>query len=150
MIKYPFLTLLLLLTTGTSQSFAFTTDQPLAEPNLDLRSQQSILSVELVESERAFSLDKTVNGDYFLRQTFQHEDRLIKIAGREASRIDRIFSKHFLSCQFEIPAIEGECKVTLRLKLRSDTQEICLKDEQKTQKINSFIDAELRPRFLKN
>jgi len=150
MMKYPFFSRFLILTLLICDSFALTTDQPIAEPNQDLRAQHSVLSVEQVESERVFSLDKTVNGEYFLRQKLKNQDSLIKLAGREASRIDNIFSKHFLACQFEIPHVDGDCKVTLRLKLRGDIQEICLKDEQKTQKINSFIDAELVPKFLKN
>jgi hypothetical protein len=150
MMRKYILKIILTLVLINSEIFAFSTDQPIAEPHADLRSHYPVFSVEMVESGRFFFLEKTANGEYFLRQRFKDEDHLLKIAGREASRIDRAFSANFLSCQFEIPETDGECKVTLRLKLHGDGIQLCLKDEQKTRKMNSFIDAELMPHFLKN
>jgi hypothetical protein len=128
-------------------SLAFTTDQPVAEPASDLRGRFVMFSVEFFEGERTFALEKTVNGEYFLKQKNNKGMQLVKIAGREAVKLDRTFSTHFLSCQFEIPEVSGDCKVTLRLNLRGESQDICLKDEQKTRKIMSFLDAELINRF---
>ena len=128
-------------------SLAFTTDQPVAEPASDLRGRFVMFSVDVLEGERTFALEKTVNGEYFLKQKYNKAMQLVKIAGREAVKLDRAFSTHFLSCQFEIPEVSGDCKVTLRLNLRGESQDICLKDEQKTRKIMSFLDAELMNRF---
>jgi hypothetical protein len=128
-------------------SLAFTTDQPLAEPSTDLRGKLVMFSVEVLQGERTFALEKTVNGEYFLKQKNNKGMQLVKIAGKEAVKLDRAFSTHFLSCQFEIPEVSGDCKVTLRLNLRGESQDLCLKDEQKTRKIMSFLDAELIKRF---
>ena len=56
------------------------------------------------------------------------------------------FASRFLKCQYELEALPGECKVDFRLVLKGESQELCKKDEKKSQEIGPFIQA-LNKRF---
>ena len=130
----------------SSMVFAQYSEQPEKESVSDLRSQTVLFSVEIPKEKKTYLLERTSNGDFFLR--LKHEDKEIirKIAGREASRIDRDFASRFLRCQYEITSKEGDCEVTLRLTMKGDGQEICEKDDKKAQEMALLID-ELSKRF---
>lgn len=121
-------------------------EQPIAESNTDLRSQTVLFSVEIPEDKKTYLLERTASQDYFLRLKDKKAETIKKVAGREAIRLDREFASRFLKCQYEIPTIEGECEVTLRLMMKGEEQEICEKDDKKSQEITSFVN-ELAKRF---
>lgn len=121
-------------------------EQPLAESNADLRSNLVLFSVELPKDKKTFLLERTAGQDYFLRLKVKGEEKIQKVPGREAQRLDRDFASRFLRCQYEIPSAQGKCEVTLRLSMKGEGQEICQKDDLKTQEISTFL-TELSNRF---
>jgi hypothetical protein len=140
----PFAFILFL--TLSSHVMAQYSEQPLPESNADLRSQTVLFSVEIPSDKKTYLLERTANQDFFLRLKYKDEETIKKIAGREAARLDRDFASRFLRCQYEIPSKDGECAVTLRLKMKGEGQEICEKDDKKSQEISAFLD-ELSKRF---
>lgn len=121
-------------------------EQPAKESNADLRSQTAMFSIEIPGDKKTYTLERTASSDYLLRLKAKKDESIKKVAGREALRMDRDFAARFLRCQYEIPAKEGECEVTLRLTMKGETQDICEKDDKKTQEMESFI-TELATRF---
>lgn len=121
-------------------------EQPLKESSSDLRSQTVLFSIEIPDDKKTYQLERTANQDYFLRRKHKDSETIKKIAGREANRLERDFASRFLKCQYEIPAKEGECEVTLRLKMKGEDQDICEKDDKKSQEIEGLV-SELAKRF---
>lgn len=142
----PFMKFLIFTLLLTFAVHAQHSDQPQKESNSDLRSQSVIFSVEIVKEEKTFWLERTANMDYFLRKKEKGEETIKKLDGRVAKKLDLDFASRYLKCQYEISDVPGECKVTLRLSLKGETQSICQKDEKKSQEILSFI-SELTKRF---
>jgi hypothetical protein len=114
---------------------------------MDARTAAKIADLDIDEQ---LALAKVKPGDEMGRRKVSKDFADQRSDIQDSANVDKAFSANFLSCQFEIPETKGECKVTLRLKLHGDGIQLCLKDEQKTRKMNSFIDAELMPHFLKN
>ncbi len=121
-------------------------EQPLKESSHDLRTQIVLFSVDVKSDSKTLMLERTSNEDYFLRLKDRGQESIKKISGREAVRLDREFASKFLKCQYELPMIEGDCKVTLRLMMKGEVQELCEKDDKKTQEVIPFL-AELVKRF---
>lgn len=121
-------------------------EQPLKESRTDLRSQTILFSLEIPSDKKTYVLERSANQDYFLRLKYRGDETIKKIAGREANRIERDFASRFLRCQYEIPAEAGECEVTLRLQMKGEDQEICKKDDKKSQEMTALI-TELAKRF---
>lgn len=121
-------------------------EQPLKESQTDLRSQTILFSIEIPSDKKTYLLERSANQDFFLRLRYRGDETIKKIAGREATRLDRDFASRFLRCQYEIPAKEGDCEVTLRLKMKGEGQEICEKDDKKSQEMTALI-TELAKRF---
>lgn len=121
-------------------------EQPLPESTTDLRSQLVLFSIEVPSHKKTYLLERTANQDYFLRLKEKKEEVIKKIAGREATRMDRDFASRFLKCQYELENTQGECDVTLRLTMKGESQEICRKDDKKNQEIEVFV-QELAKRF---
>lgn len=121
-------------------------EQPLRESATDLRSQILLFSLEHLEDEKTFILERTAGEDYFLRLKAKGEEIVHKISGREALRLDRDFSSRFLRCQYEIPVSEGNCEVTLRLMMKGERQDICKKDDKRSQEVTPILN-ELSKRF---
>ena len=121
-------------------------EQPLKESTTDLRSQILLFSVEELDSDRTYILERTAGQDYFLRLKAKGEESVKKISGREALRLDRDFSSRFLHCQYEIPVPEGKCEVTLRLMMKGERLDICKKDDKRSQEVTPIVD-ELTKRF---
>jgi len=116
-------------------------EQPQKESVSDLRSADVLFSVEEVGKEKTYWLERTSNLDHFLRIKDEGKEEVIKkVDGRVAKKIDMDFASRFLRCQYEYPDSPGECKVTLRLMLKGEKQEICLKDEKKSREIQGFIE----------
>jgi hypothetical protein len=134
--------LLMVLTLAQAQH----SDQPEKENSADLRSQTELFRLEVVSSGRILTLERTPGLDNYLRLKDGKAESIRKIDSREAKKMDLDFAKHFLKCQYEIPASEGKCEVTLRLNLKGEAQEICQKDEKKTQEFASFLE-QLNQRF---
>lgn len=121
-------------------------EQPMAESNSDLRGNLVLFSVEMPKDKKFIVLERSAGQDYFLRLKVKGKEKIQKVAGREAQRLDRDFSSRFLRCQYEIPSAAGECEVTLRLSMKGEGQEICQKDDLKTQEMAALL-AELSKRF---
>ena len=121
-------------------------EQPLKESAIDLRSQTILFSVEIPDDKKTYLLERTSNQDFFLRLKHKDSETIKKIAGRDAVRLERDFAARFLRCQYEIPSKDGDCDVTLRLKMKGEEQDICEKDDKKSQAMTSLI-TELAKRF---
>lgn len=120
--------------------------QPVKESATDLRSGIVMFSIEDVSDETIIWLERTAGLDYFLKIKIEDEEKIKKITTKEAVALDADFASRFLKCQYEYTASEKGCKVTLRLTLKGDTQEICKKEDKKTQEIFPFFKT-LEKRF---
>jgi hypothetical protein len=129
-----------------TSAFAAYSEQPAKESSTDLRSQIVLFSVEILQDQKTYLLERTASEDYFLRLKVKDSETIKKVAGREATRLDRDFASRFLRCQYEIPTKDGDCKVTLRLTMKGEDQQICDKDDKKSQEFLLFI-SQLADRF---
>ena len=129
-----------------SSAMAQHSEQPLKEDSTDLRDQTIVFSIENVGEEKTWLLERSPSFTNVLRMKDKEGETVRKIDGRVAQKLDRDFASRFLKCQYEITAAEGDCKVTLRLSLKGETQEICAKDDKKSQEIRAFVE-DLNKRF---
>lgn len=140
----PFLFFLL---TTISVCFAQYSDQPQKESVSDLRSGVEIFRINNLSEETEVWLERTPNMDYFLRMKKDDDEEMIsKITSKEARKLDMEFASKFLKCQYELPPSPENCKVTLKLTLKGEKQDVCGKDEKKSQEIAPFLKA-LQKRF---
>jgi hypothetical protein len=109
--------------------------QPQKESHLDIRSSAIVFSIADLPLKKSIWLERTPNLEYFLKLKQSEQLKIIKISSREASRLDREFASRFLKCQYELPQSPKDCVVTLRLTMKSEAQEICEKEDQKTQEM---------------
>lgn len=137
---------LLLILFLSSSLWAQYSEQPAKEDTADLRSQSVLFSLEDQVSKKTFWLERTSNLDYFLRFKTKGQEEIRKLASREGAKLDREFASRFLRCQYELTAEPGACEVMLRLSMKGETQDICKKDEKKTQEMAAFV-SELSKRF---
>ncbi len=121
-------------------------EQPVKEDNTDLRDQTVMFKIEEVGNKRSWTLERSPSFTNVIRRSVKGEEEIRKIDGRIAQKLDRDFAMRFLKCQYELPVGEGQCKVMLRLSMKGDSQEICEKDDKKSQEIQAFLD-ELSKRF---
>lgn len=121
-------------------------DQPVKEDSSDLREETVIFSIEEVSKKKTWFLERSPSFTNVLRKLEKDDETVRKIDGRVAQKLDRDFASRFLKCQYEIPAADGECKVTLRLTMKGETQDICEKDDKKSQEILTFVE-DLSKRF---
>ncbi len=128
-----------------STSFA-ENSQPLKESTADLRNGSVVFSVEDLAEETTIWLERTQGLDYFLKIKIEDEEKIQKVTTKEAKSLDADFASRFLKCQYEHPVSKPGCKVTLRLTLKGDSQEICKKDDKKAQEIVPFF-KDLEKRF---
>ncbi len=137
---------LLLLLAFSHSVLAQYSEQPLKESTSDLRSQTVLFSLAIPQEKKIYLLERSASGDYFLRLKHKEDEKIKKISGRDAHRVDQDFASRFLRCQYEIPSKEGSCAVTLRLIMKGEEQDICEKDDKKGQEMAGLID-ELAKRF---
>ncbi len=137
-----FLVLLLFM----SAAFAQHSEQPVKEDSTDLRDQSVLFSIEDVATGKAWYLERSPSFTNVIRKVDKGDESIRKIDGRLAQKLDRDFASRFLKCQYEITSPEGECKVTLRLTMKGEAQDICAKDDKKSQEIQTFL-ADLTKRF---
>jgi hypothetical protein len=133
--------ILLLISTTFAQN-----SQPQKESSADLRNGIVMFSVEDTSKETIIWLERTAGLDYFLKIKTEDDEKIQKVTTKEAKSLDTDFAYRFLKCQYEHPASEAGCKVTLRLTLKGDLLEICKKDDKKAQEIGPFF-KDLEKRF---
>lgn len=130
-----------------TSAFAQHSSQPQKESSTDLRSGLLMFSIEDVEEERVIWLERTPNLDYFLRMKEEDEDEKIqKITTKDAKKMDMEFASRFLKLQYELPPSPSGCKVTLRLNMKGEGQNICNKEDQKTREVEPVM-KDLLKRF---
>lgn len=134
--------LLLLSTVAMAQH----SEQPVKEENTDLRDQTVVFSIEDVTKEKTWFLERSPSFTSTIRMKDKSGETVKKIDGRVAQKLDKDFASRFLKCQYEIQSLEGDCKVTLRLTMKGEPQDICSKDDKKSQEIQAFVE-ELSKRF---
>lgn len=130
-----------------NSAYSMSTEQPAKEDSSDLREEVVVFSIEEVGKDKKWVLERSPSFTNVIRRIEDDKEMVRKIDGRMAQKLDRDFASRFLKCQYEIPTAEGDCKVTLRLTLKGDTQEICAKDDKKSQEIQAFVE-DLHKRFL--
>ena len=129
-----------------SSAFAQHAEQPVKEENSDLRDQSVLFSIEDIEKEKTYFLERSPSFTSTIRMKDKSGEIVKKIDGRIAQKLDRDFASRFLKCQYEIASVEGDCKVTLRLTMKGEGQDICSKDDKKSQEIQAFVE-DLSKRF---
>lgn len=139
--KFIFLSIFLSLS-----SLAQHSAQPEKESNSDLRNETVLFSIQDISTGKTYQLERYANLSHYLRLVHKGDDVIQKIDGRVAGKLDQDFAGRFLRCQYELPDVPGKCEVTLRLTMKSEEQEICLKDDKKTQEIKAFV-QDLTSRF---
>lgn len=122
------------------------TPQPEKESKDDLRSGLIMFSMEDIGEETTYWLERTVAQDYFLRMKEDDDEKIMKISSKDAKKLDMDFASKFLKLMYELPASPEGCKVTLRLSMKGETQDVCGKDEKKAQEIVPFM-KEVAKRF---
>jgi hypothetical protein len=127
-------------------AFAQHSSQPTKESSDDLRDGLVMFQIQDLEDKSDLWLERTVNLDYFLRYKEKKDEKIIKLSAREAKKLDMEFASKFLKCQYELPASPEGCKPSHKLTMKGDVQEICGKDEIKTQEILPFA-KELQKKF---
>lgn len=105
-----------------------------------------MFSIEDTEEDSVYWLERTANLDYFLRMKEGDDEEIRKVDTRDAKKVDMDFASRFLKCQYELPPSPKDCKVTLRLSMKGETQDICKKDDKKAQEMMPFLKA-LMKRF---
>jgi hypothetical protein len=130
----------------TVSAFAQHSEQPAKEDTTDYRAEVVVFSIEEVGKDKRWSLEKNASNTSVLKKKDKDEEAVTKIDGRIAQKLDRDFASRFLKCQYEIASVEGDCKVTLRLTMKGETQDICAKDDKKNQEIQTFVE-DLSKRF---
>jgi len=129
-----------------ASAFAQHSEQPAKEDSTDLRDQLIVFSIEDVAGEKSWVLERSPSFTNVLRKKDKDGETVRKIDGRVAQKLDREFASRFLKCQYELISPEGDCKVTLRLSMKGETQDICAKDDKKSQEIQAFVE-DLNKRF---
>ncbi len=114
-------------------------NQPQKESSLDIRTNFLVFSITELNPEKVIWLERTANLEYFLRMKQNNQLKIVKISSRDGTKLDQEFASRFLKCQYELPESSKDCEVTLRLKMKSEEQHICKKDEQKAQEIKSLF-----------
>ena len=105
-----------------------------------------MFSMEDIGEETTYWLERTAGGDYFLRMKEDEDEKLLKISSKEAKKMDMDFASKFLKLQYELPPSPEGCKATIRLEMKGELQDVCGKDEKKTQEITPFM-KEVAKRF---
>lgn len=126
--------------------FAQYSEQPAKESTEDLRHSHLIFSLEESQRNESFALERTPALSHYLRHQKDDQVEITKVDSADAQNLDMNFARHFLKIQYEIPSVDGECKVTLRLNMKGEKQEICEKDDKKAQEMASFL-KDLKKRF---
>jgi hypothetical protein len=98
-----------------------------------------MFQIEDVQSGQSIWLERSKNFYYLLKLKTKSDEKTQKISSLEAKKLDFEFASRFFKCQYELPSSEEDCEVTLRLNLKGETQEICNKDERKTQEITLYL-----------
>jgi hypothetical protein len=120
-------------------SFAQSPLQPTKSEIVHSGKSLIMFRIDDIKTGRVIWLERSSNLDYFLKLKTSQTEKIQKIASREAKKLDLEFASRFLKCQYEIPPFENDCEVTLRLNLKGEGQEICDKDERKTQEITPYF-----------
>lgn len=123
-----------------TSAYAQHSSQPQKESTSDLRTGLLMFSIEDTEDELTVWLERTPNLDYFLRMKEEDEDEKIqKITTKDAKKLDMDFASKFLKLQYELPPSPEGCKITLRLNMKGERQNVCGKEDKKTQEIGPVI-----------
>lgn len=131
----------------TLSALAQHSEQPQKESNSDLRNATILFSVEDVSGQKIIWLERTPHLDHFLRMKDDDNDEVLrKIDSKDAKKLEMDFASSFLKCQYELASASGDCHAIYRLTLKGEDQEICRKDEKKSQEIEPFVKA-LHKRF---
>lgn len=122
------------------------TQQPEKESKDDLRAGLVMFSIEDVGEDTTYWLERTTGQDYFLRMKEDDDEKIMKISSKDAKKLDMDFASKFLKLMYELPASPEGCKVTLRLTMKGEKQDMCGKDEKKAQEMVPFM-KEVAKRF---
>jgi hypothetical protein len=120
--------------------------QPEKESSSDLRTGLVMFSIHNLEKDMMLWLERTSNDDFFLKKKEKGEEKMTKISGRDAKKLDQEFAAKFLKAMYELPASPEGCKAMLQLSMKGEAQDICGKDDKKTQEFLPFS-QDLSKRF---
>jgi hypothetical protein len=115
------------------------TQQPEKESKDDLRAGLIMFSMEDIGEDTTYWLERTTGQDYFLRMKEDDDEKIMKISSKDAKKLDMDFASKFLKLMYELPPSPEGCKVTLRLTMKGETQDMCGKDEKKAQEMMPFM-----------
>ncbi len=115
------------------------TQQPEKESKDDLRAGLVMFSIEDIGEDTTYWLERTTGQDYFLRMKEDDDEKIMKISSKDAKKLDMEFASKFLKLMYELPPSPEGCKVTLRLTMKGENQDMCGKDEKKAQEMLPFM-----------
>lgn len=115
------------------------TQQPEKESKDDLRAGLVMFSIEDIGEDTTYWLERTTGEDYFLRMKEDDDEKIMKISSKDAKKLDMEFASKFLKLMYELPPSPEGCKVTLRLTMKGENQDMCGKDEKKAQEMLPFM-----------
>lgn len=115
------------------------TQQPEKESKDDLRAGLVMFSIEDIGEDTTYWLERTTGEDYFLRMKEDDDEKIMKISSKDAKKLDMSFASKFLKLMYELPPSPEGCKVTLRLTMKGENQDMCGKDEKKAQEMLPFM-----------
>lgn len=124
----------------TMTAWAQHAEQPLPEDTEDARANYVVFELKDIKNNKTFSLERSPYYDHFLRLKKKKGEMLQKADSRLAKTLDGQFTSTYLKTMYEIPEKEGKCQTSFELVLKGEKQQICQKDDKKTQMIKSFIE----------
>lgn len=114
-------------------------EQPLPEDTEDARANFIVFEISDKDKNKTFTLERSPYFDHFLRYKDRKNEKLQKADSKLAKNLDGEFSALYLKAMYEMASKKGQCREAFRLSLRGEAQQICQKEDQKTQMIKSFI-----------
>lgn len=127
--------------------YVYANDQPEKESNQDLRSGLVVFKIEDLIQKESIGLERASDRSFSLRWIKKNSlEKLVKLSSADAQKLEFEFAGKFIRCQYELPSSPEGCNVTLRLNMKGESQNICEKEDKKTQELKPFFKS-LSQRF---
>lgn len=119
--------------TAISILFLFGFKTPEKTSNVDLRTFETVLSIDQVNAEK-YQLQKSSAGQYFLSRLNKKKNSIYKLSSEKAKLIDESFVESFIHLKYMMPAYDKKCEVQYSLFMRGEEAKICHKEKSKINK----------------
>jgi hypothetical protein len=130
----------------TFSVYAQHAEQPQKELDHKARLDTIVFSLKEIGKNKTFWLERSSDGENLLRFKLDNREEVQKIDTKNAKQLELDFASSFLTCLYEVESLPGDCQRNFQLELKGEIQELCQKDERKSQVIRLFIER-LEKRF---